>query len=338
MFTVALGTLTNINLPSLTYLSLANCELQGRFPEIFINLTQLHTLDLTSNSLSGPIPSGLGGLRNLASIYLDGNLLDGTIPSELFSLPSLETISLGGNQLSGPIPSGVGVLRNLASIYLDGNLLDGTIPSGLFSLPSLGTISLAGNQLSGPIPSGLFSLPSLETIILAENQLSGPIPSSIFELVNLTELDLSSNHLSGTVELYMFAKLKNLRFLVLSRNSLSISTTIKVNSSFPKLEYSSLSSCNINEFPQILSTAENLRLLDLSDNKIHGHIPNWLPSLETIYLRDMGRGAAGREEAADQLQPLFETKEAGKGRVAYRLFAGHGGNLRYMVVQDTTTD
>ncbi|KAK1584266.1 hypothetical protein Q3G72_031382 [Acer saccharum] len=41
----------------------------------------------------------------------------------------------------------------------------------------------------------------------------------------------------------------------------------------------------------------------------------------------MGRGAAGREEAADPLQPLFETKEAGKGRVAYRLFAG---NLRYM--------
>ena len=36
----------------------------------------------------------------------------------------------------------------------------------------------------------------------------------------------------------------------------------------------------------------------------------------------MGRGAAGREDAADRLQPLFETKEAGKGRVAYRLFAG----------------
>ncbi|KAK0598922.1 hypothetical protein LWI29_000738 [Acer saccharum] len=30
-----------------------------------------------------------------------------------------------------------------------------------------------------------------------------------------------------------------------------------------------------------------------------------------------GRGAAGREDAADPLQQLFETKEAGKGRVAY---------------------
>ncbi|KAK0599670.1 hypothetical protein LWI29_007488 [Acer saccharum] len=35
----------------------------------------------------------------------------------------------------------------------------------------------------------------------------------------------------------------------------------------------------------------------------------------------MGRGAAGREDAADPLQQLFETKEAGKGWVAYRLFA-----------------
>ncbi|KAK1581481.1 hypothetical protein Q3G72_006363 [Acer saccharum] len=39
----------------------------------------------------------------------------------------------------------------------------------------------------------------------------------------------------------------------------------------------------------------------------------------------MGKGAAGTEDAADRLQPLFETKEAGKGRVVYRLFAGESG-------------
>ncbi|KAH7544491.1 hypothetical protein JRO89_XS15G0174200 [Xanthoceras sorbifolium] len=43
-----------------------------------------------------------------------------------------------------------------------------------------------------------------------------------------------------------------------------------------------LSSCNINEFPEMLSTANNLWSLDLSANKIHGHIPNWLFNISTL--------------------------------------------------------
>ncbi|KAI9185016.1 hypothetical protein LWI28_003410 [Acer negundo] len=152
------------------------------------------------------------------------------------------------------------------------------------NLPSLKSLDLFDCELRGTIPSGLFNLPSLETISLGGNQLSGPIPSSIFELVNLNTLILSSNHLSGTAELYLFAKLKNLGYLDLSDNSLSINTTFKVNSSFPKLYLLRLSSCNINEFPKILSTTNNLQYLDLSNNKIHGRIPNWLPSLVVISL------------------------------------------------------
>ncbi|KAK0602770.1 hypothetical protein LWI29_036790 [Acer saccharum] len=49
---------------------------------------------------------------------------------------------------------------------------------------------------------------------------------------------------------------------------------------------------------------------------------HWIEDFEQEFTEEDEEAAAGREEAADPLQPLFETKEAGKGRVAYRIFAG----------------
>ena len=139
-------------------------------------------------------------------------------------------------------------------ISLYGNSFGGSIPSGLFSLPFVEDIDLRENQLSGHIAE--FQSKSLQKIYLSNNRLHGPIPNSIFELESLSHLELSSNNLSGTVEFYMFAKLKNLENLDLSHNSLSLSTKDNVNSFFPHFSSLYLSSCNIKEFPKIISTAD----------------------------------------------------------------------------------
>ncbi|KAI9185390.1 hypothetical protein LWI28_024702 [Acer negundo] len=105
--------------------------------------------------------------------------------------------------------------------------------SSLFSLPLLEAKDLSNNQLTGHIDE--FQSNSLRSIELSNNRLQGSIPSFIFELVNLTDLTLSSNNLTGIVEINMFATLKKLERLNISHNSLSVSTAIKLNSSFPNV-------------------------------------------------------------------------------------------------------
>ncbi|KDO50445.1 hypothetical protein CISIN_1g0052672mg [Citrus sinensis] len=135
------------------------------------------------------------------------------------------------------------------------------------------------------------NLTQLSSLNLADNQLIGSIPSSIFELVNLTFVSLSFNNFSGSVELYDFAKLKNLKYLILSNISLSVSTKLTVNSSFPNLWALGLSACNISEFPDILKTQHQLDWLDLSENQIRGRIPSWMWDIgvHTLFRLDLSR-------------------------------------------------
>ena len=102
--------------------------------------------------------------------------------------------------------------------------------SSLFSLPLLESMDLNNNCHIDEFQSN-----SLQSIELSNNRLQGSIPRFIFELVNLTDLTLSLNNLTGIVKLNMFATLKNLERLNLSHNSLSVSTAIKLNSSFPNV-------------------------------------------------------------------------------------------------------
>ncbi|KAI3936572.1 hypothetical protein MKW92_030060, partial [Papaver armeniacum] len=45
---------------------------------------------------------------------------------------------------------------------------------------------------------------------------------------------------------------------------------------YPQVQTLGLSSCNLTEFPIFLKYQSQLRELDLSNNHIHGKIPNWI--------------------------------------------------------------
>ncbi|XP_044467782.1 receptor-like protein Cf-9 homolog [Mangifera indica] len=289
------------NLANLYYLSLSNNNFSGQFPEFFFNLTQLFYLDLSSNQLTGlipvcfvnssqlsylylssnqltgPIPSFLSNLTNLYYLSLPRNNFIGQFPEFFFFLAHLSYLDLSSNQLTGPIPVCFVNSSQLSHLYLSCNQLTGPIPSFLSNLANLHDLSLWNNNFIGQFPDLFLNLTQLYYLDLSNNQLTGPIPSSIFEFVSLTTLALSSNSLSGIIEFHMFSKLKDLRYLSLSHNNLSVTTTeFNVNSSFPQLESLYLSACNISEFPGFLRSLDHLDHLDLSENKIHGHIPNWM--------------------------------------------------------------
>jgi Leucine-rich repeat (LRR) protein len=91
----------------------------------------------------------------------------------------------------------------------------------------------------------------------------------VFELRNLWSLSLSWNNFSSSLQLNVIQNLINLSHLDLSHNNLG------------------LASSKLKTFPQVLINQSTLFKLDLSDNWIHGEIPNWiwkLPYLNSLNL------------------------------------------------------
>ncbi|XWS27756.1 hypothetical protein CRYUN_Cryun25bG0007900 [Craigia yunnanensis] len=279
------------NLKFLKRLNLYDCNFFGIVPSSIGNLTQLTDLDLSHNKFSGQIPSSFSNLKQLGRLDFSWNNFIGQIPDIFANLTHLSALDLSRNRLSGSIPFSVGELQSLFALYLHDNSLNGTIASGVFSYPLLTDVDLSNNQLTGPIDE--FQYNSLRTIDLSSNRLSGYIPSSIFQLVNLTALSLSWNNFTDRVELFMFAKLINLERLNLSHSGLSLSTQTIANSSFPKITSLSLSACNISEFPEMLRTLDQLILLDLSDNNLHGEIPDWIQDMgkDTLYFLNLSHNS-----------------------------------------------
>ncbi|XVE84707.1 hypothetical protein DITRI_Ditri17bG0034900 [Diplodiscus trichospermus] len=252
-----------------------NENLMGQLPEFSIN-NNLQVLTLRWTNFSGNLPNSIGNLKFLTELNIDGCYFSGAIPSSIANLTNIVGLYLSGNKFRGLIPPfhRYGV-PNLAYLYLGGNRLSGSIPSSLFTLPSLLSLSLEYNQLVGEVdefPNASSSL--IEYLELSQNYLRGSIPKSILQLPRLQSLYVGYNNF-GSMKLHMFLQLKNLRSLDLSNMSLLIGSDNK-SLIFPQLEELTLKSCNLTEFPEFIKRQDKLAHLDLSNNQIHGLVPNWL--------------------------------------------------------------
>ncbi|KAI3847930.1 hypothetical protein MKW92_002134 [Papaver armeniacum] len=262
------------NLRFLSNLKLFNGRFNGSIPASISNLDQLQILQLAWNNFTGLIPPI--NCKNLVFLSLSQNGFTGPVP--LFSgSENLEYIGISSNRLTGPIHSEWNKLPKLGTLQLVNNSLNGTIPSILFSLPSLVFLDLSNNQFAGQL--GKFpdvSSSMLESLDLSNNQFQGPIPVSISKLSKLDILNLRSNNFSGTTLDMLFPKLRNLQELDISGNRFLINTTNTNFALYPQFQYLKLSSCNLPEIPIFLKNQSNLQNLDLSNNQIHGKIPDWI--------------------------------------------------------------
>ncbi|XP_057485595.1 receptor-like protein 53 isoform X2 [Actinidia eriantha] len=272
------GNLSKVNWSSssfLSHLDLLYTSLSGELPHSIGYLKSLNHLGLSGLNLSGELSHSIGYLKFLNFLVLENCIFSGSFPKWIGNLTRINYLAVPNNAFTGPIPSTIGELQNLKVLFLSNNLLTGTIPSWLLNLPSLSSLYLNGNQLTGQINEFQHTSP-LEIIDLSNNKLHGPIPQSVSYLSNLSSLVLSSNNLSGVVELKMFSNLKFLEMLDLSDNNIEVNIGSSINSTFPNITSFLMSSCKIDEFPGFLSTSVSLTQLDLSNNKIHGTIPEWV--------------------------------------------------------------
>ncbi|XP_039170863.1 probable leucine-rich repeat receptor-like serine/threonine-protein kinase At3g14840 [Eucalyptus grandis] len=253
-------TVDNNNVSHVINIILKEQSLAGTLPPRLFRLPFLQNFDVTRNFLSGTIPKEWGSTK-LRDISVLGNRLTGPIPKELGNISTLEVLVVDINQLSGPLPPELGNLSRLLRLCLTSNNFTGELPPRFAELTSLQDLRLGDNQFTGKIPDFIQNLTNLEKLFIQGSGLQGPIPSGISLLEKLSDLRISD--LNGP-----------------ESRVPQLSSTI--------IERLILRSCNLTgELPGYLAGMTQLKILDLSFNKLRGEIPGNFSSLgkvDHIYL------------------------------------------------------
>lgn len=304
--------LTNVNsgaisgLISLKNLLLSN-NLLDSMPTVSVALTDL---DLTNNSITQVPCSAFPMLNSLLRINLKNNSLESLSSDSFCNLLTLRFLDLSGNKfpnLDAVAPS----LQRLSSLqYLD--LSDNRITAinssnAMGSLPTLFDLNLAHNLVDHISPYAFNGLLQLLSLNLSANSLRTVPPNSLTGLVSLRTLDLSHNSI-GRIENRtnsFFEDLLSLETLNLRGNRISFLTSKSLPSSqwIPyKLKHIDLSRNQIeslvtsvgfgtletidlnynhirNLSPGVIGNFSNIRMLNLSHNKLTSVVKNSLSPL-----------------------------------------------------------
>ncbi|PHU26039.1 hypothetical protein BC332_04371 [Capsicum chinense] len=253
-----------------------NCSTPDGFCHVQIIL-------LKGQDLAGVLPSSLVKLPYLKTIDISRNYLSGTIPREWASI-KLEFMSVMVNQLSGPIPKYLGNMTTLLYMSLENNMFNGTVPKELGNMVNLQNLTLSFNNLTGKLPEEVSKLTKLKELRLSGNSFTGKLPS--FEsLKNLRKLEIQASGFEGPVP-------QGISVLT-EMNELRISDLTGSASEFPPLENMTgltrlmLRNCNISgKIPPYIANMPQLKILDLSFNRLEGQIPDLrhLDRLEILFL------------------------------------------------------
>ncbi|XP_057467198.1 receptor-like protein 33 [Actinidia eriantha] len=278
------------NLKGLTELHLDGVNISASGSEwcraISSSVPNLRVLSLNGCYLSGPIDVSLQNLRFLSENNLDSNHLFAPVPT-------LQTLELESNSLlSGSLPE-FPRRSKLKKLVLSETNLSGALPDSIGNLRKLSRIELAFCRFSGPIPNYLEDLSQLVHLDLSSNVFTGPIPS--FQMSkNLSYIDLSHNNLTGPVPDAHFEGLSNLLrgeipvpdphavYVDYSNNNFSSSLPAEIgNNLFFATFFAVSNNMHSGAIPPSICNATYLRVLDLSNNKFSGTIPQCLIETNT---------------------------------------------------------
>ncbi|CAN1333923.1 Receptor-like protein 31 [Linum perenne] len=295
----------------LQVLKLSSCNIES-FPDFSINSSRLAYLDLSNNKIEGDIPRSLCYMKHLTFLDLSTNHINGLILTCLTSFPSLRILSLRNNQLSGMLPGGFAPNCTLRTLDVNQNHLSGELPESLGLCKDLEVVDVGKNYLTGKFPLWLENLPLLRILVLHSNQFGGTVESknsSGFPLLQI--FDVSSNKFVGRLPSGWFtswmemmkqttpsgsrSEVNNFDFIYAGGSTYQYSVTVtakgmemeyvKILISFVLIDVSN--NRFTGEIPEAIAHLESIHLLNLSNNHFTGHIPvsfGQLSQLESLDL------------------------------------------------------
>ncbi|KAK2366068.1 receptor protein EIX2 [Trifolium repens] len=231
-------------------LDFSNTGISDSFPKWFWNLSSsFQYLNVSHNKLEGPLPKSFPSMSVNDNNYawdFSLNSLNGSLPH----FPgSLNALFLSNNMFTGSLSSFcTSSSLNLRYLDLSNNLLAAKLSDCWEKFQWLQVLNLANNNLSGKIPNSFGALRQIESIHLNNNNFFGEIPP-LTHCSSLTLIDVGDNNLQGILPMWIGYHLHQLIVLRLRGN--------KFKGNIPT------SMCNLSF----------LQVLDLSENKITGEIP-----------------------------------------------------------------
>ncbi|XP_044960745.1 receptor-like protein 7 [Hordeum vulgare subsp. vulgare] len=253
------------------YFKASRNHLSGNISPSFCSTT-LQIIDLAWNNLSGSIPPCL---------MEDANVL--------------QVLNLEENKLSGELPHNINESCMFEALDFSDNQIEGQLPRSIVSCKYLEVLDIGNNQISDSFPCWMAMLARLQVLVLKSNKFFGHISPFIADERNacqfpsLRVLDLSSNNLSGTLTEKIFVGLKSMM--------------VKVVNQTPVMEYHGANSQN-NQVYQVnivltykgfevvfTKLLRGLVFIDLSNNAIHGSIPEAIGKLVLLQSLNMSHNS-----------------------------------------------
>ncbi|XP_028767322.1 receptor-like protein EIX1 [Neltuma alba] len=300
---------------SLEVLNLSQNKLRGEIPTSLGNICTLNHLDLSQNNFGGELSSfiqntSLCNSHQLRSLDLSDNQIKGM--STNFSVFSfLEHLDLSYNQLKGEVPESIKLLSQLNALLLNGNNLGGVITESHFNkLSNLKRLSLSGNSLALQISTGWIAPFQLQQLEMGSCMLGPYFPNWLHNQHELKTLDISNCGLSGFIPEWFWHLIQDVDEVRISQNnffgeipnlSLKLSTsrlTLTSNnfegtvpsffSQVPALDLSENKFSNL--VPLLCDQIEDnkgLSILDISNNKLEGHLPDCWSHLSSLKFVDL---------------------------------------------------
>ncbi|KAJ1413970.1 Leucine-rich repeat [Sesbania bispinosa] len=254
-------------------------------PDDFANMISLQSLDLSHNELKDSIPKSIRSLCQLKVLWLSGNKLSGQLSDHIQQLrcaqDGLKSLDLSDNKFSNGSFPDFSWFLSLEALHLRNANIVGTLPQSFGHLPYLTDLDLSFNQLSGTFPlfKVIAKLTSLEQLDLSNNQLNGSLPHIIGQLSSLWILSLSSNKLNGVISEAHLSNLSELMELHVAQNSLLFNLSSNWVPPF-QLEALYASSCILGpKFPTWLKHQQALQVVDISNSNISDSFPEWFWNL-----------------------------------------------------------
>uniref|UniRef100_J3KWM7 non-specific serine/threonine protein kinase n=1 Tax=Oryza brachyantha TaxID=4533 RepID=J3KWM7_ORYBR len=255
------------------------------------------SLMVSRNNVSGEIPSTFCAVKSLQILDLSNNIINGSIPSCLMENSStLKILNLKANQLHGELPHNIKEHCAFEALDFSHNWIEGKLPTSLVACKNLMILDIGNNQIGGYFPCWMHLLPKLQVLVLKSNKFYGQLgptlakDESSCELQDLRILDLASNNFSGILPGEWFSKLKSM--MLVSTNETLVMKDADTYSTFYRTPYFFPTTVTYKglymAFTKIFNT---LVLIDVSNNKFHGSIPETIGMLSALSGLNMSHNA-----------------------------------------------